>query len=84
MKPVVIYSTRVCPYCMRAKALLQSKRVPYTEFLVDADPAKREEMEQKSNRRSVPQIFIGERHVGGCDELYALNRKGELDTLLTG
>ena len=84
MKPVVIYSTRVCPYCMRAKALLQSKREPYTEFLVDADPAKREEMEQKSNQRSVPQIFIGERHVGGCDELYALNRKGELDTLLTG
>ncbi len=84
MKPVIVYSTRVCPYCMRAKALLQSKQVPYTEFLVDVDPAKREEMEQKSNRRSVPQIFIGERHVGGCDELYALNRKGELDTLLTG
>ncbi|MHB8424574.1 MAG: glutaredoxin 3 [Gammaproteobacteria bacterium] len=84
MKPVIVYSTRVCPYCMRAKALLQSKQVPYTEFLVDVDPAKREEMEQKSNRRSVPQIFIGECHVGGCDELYALDRKGDLDTLLTG
>ena len=78
------YSTRVCPYCMRAKALLQSKHVAYTEFLVDMDPAKREEMENKSRRRSVPQIFIGEQHVGGCDELYALDRKGGLDTLLAG
>ena len=78
MKPVTIYSTRVCPYCMRAKALLQSKHVAYTEFLVDMDPAKREEMENKSRRRSVPQIFIGEQHVGGCDELYALDRKGEI------
>ncbi len=82
MKPVTIYSTRVCPYCMRAKALLQSKHVAYTEFLVDMDPARREEMENKSRRRSVPQIFIGEQHVGGCDEIYALDRKGGLDTLL--
>jgi glutaredoxin 3 len=82
MKPVTIYSTRVCPYCMRAKALLQSKHVAYTEFLVDMDPARREEMENKSRHRSVPQIFIGEQHVGGCDELYALDRKGGLDTLL--
>ncbi|MHB8404952.1 MAG: glutaredoxin 3 [Gammaproteobacteria bacterium] len=82
MKPVTIYSTRVCPYCMRAKALLQSKHVAYTEFLVDTDPARREEMENKSRRRSVPQIFIGQQHVGGYDELYALDRKGVLDTLL--
>lgn len=82
MKPVTIYSTRVCPYCMRAKALLQSKHVTYTEFLVDTDPSRREEMENKSRRRSVPQIFIGEQHVGGYDELYALDRKGGLDTLL--
>ncbi len=82
MKPVVIYSTRVCPYCMRAKALLQSKHVAYTEFLVDMDPSRREEMENKSRRRSVPQIFIGQQHVGGYDELYALDRKGGLDTLL--
>lgn len=82
MKPVTVYSTRVCPYCMRAKALLQSKHVPYTEFLVDLDPAKREEMENKSQRRTVPQIFIGARHMGGYEELYALDRKGELDTLL--
>ncbi|MGH8283893.1 MAG: glutaredoxin 3 [Gammaproteobacteria bacterium] len=82
MKTVTIYSTRVCPYCMRAKALLQSKQVAYTEFLVDQDPARREEMEKKSRRRTVPQIFIGDRHVGGYDELYALDRKGELYTLL--
>ena len=64
VKPVTIYSTRVCPYCMRAKALLDSKHIPYTEFLVDADPARREEMLQKSGRRTVPQIFIGERPRG--------------------
>ncbi|MGH8280873.1 MAG: glutaredoxin 3 [Gammaproteobacteria bacterium] len=83
MKPVTIYSTRVCPYCMRAKALLQSRNIAYTEFLVDLDPARREEMENKSHRRTVPQIFIGEHHVGGYDELYALDRKGKLDSLLT-
>ena len=84
MKPVTIYSTHVCPYCMRAKALLQSKQVPYEEYLVDSDRARRTEMEQKSGgRRTVPQIFIGGQHVGGCDELYALNRSGKLDTLLT-
>ncbi|MGH8377641.1 MAG: glutaredoxin 3 [Gammaproteobacteria bacterium] len=82
MKPVTIYSTRVCPYCMRAKALLQSRNIAYTEFLVDVDPARREEMENKSHRRTVPQIFIGEHHVGGYDELYALDRKGKLDSLL--
>ncbi|MGH8397830.1 MAG: glutaredoxin 3 [Gammaproteobacteria bacterium] len=82
MKLVTIYSTHVCPYCMRAKALLQSKNIPYTEFLVDMDPARREEMENKSHRRTVPQIFIGEHHVGGYDDLYALDRKGQLDSLL--
>ncbi|MGB9428423.1 MAG: glutaredoxin 3 [Gammaproteobacteria bacterium] len=82
MKPVTIYSTRICPYCMRAKALLQSKHVPYTEFLVDLEPARREEMETRSKRRTVPQIFIGERHVGGYDELYVLDRRGELDKQL--
>lgn len=83
MKPVTIYSTRVCPYCQRAKALLQSRQVPYTEILVDQEPGKRAEMEQRSGgRRTVPQIFIGERHVGGCDDLYALNRQGGLDALL--
>lgn len=85
MQTVTVYSTRVCPYCMRAKALLQSKHIIYTEFLVDQEPARRVEMQQKSGgRRSVPQIFIGERHIGGYDELYALDRRGELDRLLAG
>jgi glutaredoxin 3 len=83
MQPVTIYSTRICPYCMRAKALLQSKQAAYTEYLVDQEPERRKEMERKSGgRRTVPQIFIGDRHVGGYDELYALNRQGELDRLL--
>ena len=82
MKSVTIYSTRVCPYCMRAKALLQSRHVPYTEILVDMDTAKRIEMEHKTGRRTVPQIFIGEQHIGGYDELYALERKGGLTPLL--
>lgn len=79
MKPVTVYSTRVCPYCVRAKALLDAKHIPYTEVMVDVDEAKRAEMMQKSGRRTVPQIFVGDRHVGGCDDLYALEHKGELD-----
>lgn len=83
MKPVTIYSTRICPYCVRAKALLQSKHVPYSEYLVDVDTARRAEMKQKSGgQRTVPQIFIGSQHIGGYNELYALDRKGELDSLL--
>lgn len=82
MAPVTVYSTRVCPYCVRAKALLDAKHVPYREVLVDLDPEKRVEMVQRSGRRTVPQIFIGERHVGGFDELYVLEREGGLDPLL--
>lgn len=83
MKPVTVYSTHVCPYCMRAKALLKSKHVSYDEYFVDTDPARRAEMLQKSGgRRTVPEIFIGGQHIGGCDELYALERSGQLDTLL--
>jgi glutaredoxin 3 len=67
---------------MRAKSLLQSKQVPYTEFLVDQDPAKRTEMEIKSKHRTVPQIFIGEQYVGGYHELYALENSGDLNALL--
>lgn len=80
--PVTVYSTRFCGSCVRAKALLQAKQVPYTEVLVDLDPQKRVEMVQKSGRRTVPQIFIGERHVGGFEDLYALEREGGLDPLL--
>lgn len=82
MKPVTVYSTRICPYCVRAKALLDSKHVSYTEVLVDVDTEKRAEMMQKSGQRTVPQIFIGEAHVGGCDELYTLDRQGKLDSML--
>ncbi len=82
MKSVTVYSTHVCPYCVRAKALLDRKHVPYTDIMVDQDPAKLAEMMQKSGRRTVPQIFVGEQHVGGCDDLYALDRSGGLDPLL--
>lgn len=82
MAPVTVYSTRVCPYCVRAKALLDAKHVPYREVLVDLDPEKRVEMVQRSGRRTVPQIFIGETHVGGCDDLLELDARGGLDKLL--
>jgi glutaredoxin 3 len=82
MKPVTVYSTRVCPYCVRAKALLDSKHIPYTEVLVDVDRERLAEMMQKSGRRTVPQIFVGDTHVGGCDELYALDHQGKLDALV--
>ncbi len=81
--PTVIYTTRFCPYCIRAKRLLDTKRVAYTEIKVDNDPALRSEMIQLSGRYTVPQIWIGERHIGGCDELYALERAGQLDGILT-
>lgn len=80
---VVIYSSNFCPYCMRAKSLLKKKGVAFKEFVVDGDAALRREMEQKSGRHTVPQIWVGETHVGGCDELYALERSGDLDGLLT-
>jgi glutaredoxin 3 len=82
MASVLVYSTRICPYCMMAKRLLQSKGVAYDEVLVDVDPARREEMMQRTGRRTVPQIFIGSTHVGGYDELAALDRAGKLDPLL--
>jgi glutaredoxin 3 len=80
---VVMYSTTWCPYCERARALLQRKSVTYREIKVDEEPAERETMLALSGgRRTVPQIFIGDRHVGGFDDLYALDRSGELDQLL--
>lgn len=82
MKPVTVYSTRVCPYCMLAKRLLGSKGVSYDEIMVDQNDALRAEMMQRSGRRTVPQIFIGDRHVGGFDDLAALDRAGQLDPLL--
>lgn len=83
MTDVTIYTTMMCPYCYRAKQLLQKKGVDYTEIDVSMDAAKRAEMTQKaSGRRTVPQIFVGATHVGGCDDLYALDQAGKLDTLL--
>lgn len=79
---VVVYSTRQCPFCTRAIDLLELKGVGYTEVRIDTHPEKRAEMETRANRTSVPQIFIGDTHVGGCDDMYALEERGELDTLL--
>lgn len=83
MAEVEIYTTPICPYCVRAKALLSKKGVGYTEIDVAADPAVRDAMIKRAGgKRTVPQIFIGGHHVGGSDDLYALERKGELDRLL--
>jgi glutaredoxin 3 len=84
MKPVIIYTTPICPYCVRAKSLLGKKGVAYDEVDVMMDEKARSEMLAKSGgARTVPQIFVGETHVGGCDELYALEREGKLDPLLS-
>lgn len=79
---VEIYSSDYCPYCIKAKSLLQSKSVRYTEHKVDGKPKLRQQMQTKAGRSSVPQIWCGEVHIGGCDELFALERQGKLDTLL--
>lgn len=84
MQPVVIYSSDYCPYCMRAKQLLSRKGVAFTEINVDGEPQLRAEMARKAGRTSVPQIWIGATHVGGCDDLHALERAGKLDALLQG
>ena len=82
---VLMYTTAVCPYCTRAKQLLKARGVEEIEEVhVDLDPDRRDEMMQKTQRRTVPQIFIGETHVGGCDDLYALDASGQLKPLLEG
>lgn len=80
--PVKVYSGRLCTYCMAVKRLLDKKGVEYEEIMVDSDPALRTEMERLSQRQTVPQIFIGEHHVGGYDDLAELHREGKLDELL--
>ena len=82
MKPVTMYSTMVCPYCVRAISLLEKKGVEFTEIEAAFDPEKRQEMMRRSGRATFPQIFIGDRHIGGCDDMMALERAGELDSLL--
>jgi len=79
---VTMYSTRLCPYCMRARQLLDAKGVEYTDIAVDQQPELRVEMMERSGRRTVPQIWVGENHVGGFDDLWALERAGRLDALL--
>lgn len=84
MRPVTVYSSFWCPYCHRARQLLQHKGVAFEEIDVDGDPGKRAEMTKRAQGGyTVPQIFIGTEHIGGCDELYALEAAGKLDALLT-
>ena len=79
---VVMYSSRLCPFCLRARSLLKRKGVPYKEIYVDGNWELHEEMIEKSGRRSVPQIFISDHHLGGFDDMNALDRAGKLDPLL--
>jgi glutaredoxin 3 len=83
--PVTMYTTAVCPYCIRAERLLESKGIKNIDKIrVDLDPEQRQLMMQKTGRRTVPQIYVGETHVGGFDDLYALDQAGRLDPLLKG
>ncbi len=85
MANVEIYTWTTCPYCVRAKALLDSKGVNYTNYDITGDDAARAKMiERTGGPKSVPQIFIDNKHIGGCDDLHALDDKGELDALLNG
>lgn len=79
---VTMYSTRFCPYCMRARGLLQSKQISFIDIAVDGQPLLMREMIERSGRHTVPQIWIGEQHVGGYDDIALLERQGRLDALL--
>jgi glutaredoxin 3 len=81
---VTLYVSDWCPYCQRAKGLLSGKNVAFNEINVEDQSKYREEMIARSGQRSVPQIFIGDKHVGGCDELFELDRSGKLDPLIQG
>jgi glutaredoxin 3 len=82
MAHVTIYTKPYCPYCIRAVSLLEKKGVDFTEIEAAFDPEKRREMMQRSGRATFPQIFVGDHHVGGCDDMMALEREGKLDPLL--
>lgn len=85
MAKVEIYTWRSCPFCIRAKALLDRKRINYVEYAIDGDNAARSTMAERADgRTTVPQIFIDDQGIGGCDELHALDRAGELESLLQG
>ncbi len=80
---VEIYTWSSCPFCLRAKALLTEKEIPFTEYSIDGDEQAREQMAERANgKRSLPQIFINDSSIGGCDELYALEKEGKLDSIL--
>jgi glutaredoxin 3 len=82
MPNIVLYSSEYCPYCRRARALLDRRGAAYTVLDVNRDPRLWRDIAERTGRDTVPQIFIGDRHVGGCDDLFALDRRGELDPLL--
>ncbi len=82
MNEVIMYSKTVCPYCVKAKFLLKRKNVDFKEIMVDSDSVREEMIKKSGGRMTVPQIFIGGKHVGGCDDLYALEDAGKLDELL--
>lgn len=82
MKPIRVYTTSWCPYCVRAKKLLERKKLPYEEIDVEDDDQKREWLVRTTGRRTVPQIFIGEQAIGGSDDLHELEREGKLDSLV--
>lgn len=82
--PVVVYSTTICPYCVRAKQLLKQKGVHFEDINLDKHPELRNDVVKRSGRRTVPQIWVGDTHVGGFDDLWALDRAGKLDPLLQG
>ena len=81
---VTLYTTRFCPYCIRARSLLDSKGVSYRDIAVDQDPGLRREMMDRSGRHTVPQIWVGEQHIGGYTDLQLLDKQGRLDELLEG
>jgi len=84
MTEVTIYTTKVCPYCVRAKMLLEKKGASYKEIDASDENVRADMIEKAGGKRTVPQIFIGDKHVGGCDELYAIDSEGKLDELLAG
>ncbi len=83
MPEIVMYTTRWCPFCVGAKTLLNKKGVAFSEISVDGDPALRASMAERAGATSVPQIWIGDAHIGGCDELFSLDRQGRLDSMLS-
>jgi glutaredoxin 3 len=83
MPPIVIYTRPFCGFCSRALELLRGKGVPFTEIEAGFDPGKRKEMMERSGRSTFPQIFVGEKHIGGCDDLVALDRAGKFDAMLS-